>query len=88
MMTWRRLLLPAGVDAAAGPLLVARALRAFGDGYMAVLLPAYLLAIGLGTLEVGVRQHRDDARLGAGHARRRRLGPSLAPGRCCAALRC
>src|SRR6478752_3814401 len=54
MMTWRRLLLPAGVDAAAGPLLVARALRAFADGYMAILLPAYLLALGLGTLEVGV----------------------------------
>jgi MFS family permease len=54
MMTWRRLLLPAGVDAAAGPLLAARALRAFADGYMAILLPAYLLAIGLGTLEVGV----------------------------------
>ena len=54
MMTWRRLLIPAGVDAAAGPLLVARALRAFADGYMAILLPAYLLAIGLGTLEVGV----------------------------------
>ena len=54
MMTWRRLLLPAGVDAAAGPLLAARALRAFADGYMAILLPAYLLALGLGTLEVGV----------------------------------
>jgi MFS family permease len=54
MTTWRRLLLPAGVDAAAGPLLVARALRAFADGYMAILLPAYLLALGLGTLEVGV----------------------------------
>ena len=54
MMTWRRLLIPAGVDAVAGPLLVARALRAFADGYMAILLPAYLLAIGLGTLEVGV----------------------------------
>jgi len=47
-------LLPAGVDAAAVPMLAARALRAFGDGYMAVLLPAYLLAIGLGTLEVGI----------------------------------
>jgi len=54
MTTWGRLLLPAGVDAGAGPLLVARALRAFADGYMAILLPAYLLAIGLGTLEVGV----------------------------------
>src|SRR3954449_12335315 len=48
------LLLPSGVDAGALPMLVARGLRAFGDGYMAILLPAYLLAIGLGTLEVGV----------------------------------
>ncbi len=47
-------LLPAGVDPEALPLLVARGLRAFGDGYMAVLLPAYLLSIGLGTLEVGI----------------------------------
>ncbi|MDM0075457.1 MFS transporter [Variovorax sp. J2P1-59] len=47
-------LLPVGVDASALPLLIARALRAFGDGYMAVLLPAYLLSIGLGTLEVGI----------------------------------
>ncbi len=38
----------------AAPLLVARALRAFADGYMAVLLPAYLLALGMGTLEVGL----------------------------------
>ena len=36
------------------PLLLARGLRAFGDGYMAVLLPVYLLAIGLGVLKVGV----------------------------------
>jgi MFS family permease len=49
-----RLLLPAGSDPEALPLLVARALRAVGDGYMAVLLPAYLLSIGLGTLEVGI----------------------------------
>ncbi|PLC01710.1 MFS transporter [Variovorax sp. RO1] len=47
-------LLPSGVDPGALPLLAARGLRAFGDGYMAVLLPAYLLAIGLGTLEVGI----------------------------------
>ncbi|BEP52753.1 MFS transporter [Variovorax sp. V116] len=47
-------LLPAGVSADALPLLAARGLRAFGDGYMAVLLPAYLLSIGLGTLEVGI----------------------------------
>ena len=37
-----------------GLLLVARSLRAFADGYVAVLLPAYLLALGFGTLEVGV----------------------------------
>lgn len=49
-----RLLLPPGVDVAALPVVAARALRALADGYMAVLLPAYLLSIGLGTLEVGV----------------------------------
>jgi MFS family permease len=49
-----RLLLPPGVDSSALPLLLARSLRAIGDGYMAVLLPAYLLSIGLGTLEVGI----------------------------------
>jgi MFS family permease len=49
-----RLLLPAGTDPAARPVLIGRALRAFADGYVAVLLPAYLLALGLGTLEVGV----------------------------------
>ena len=49
-----RVVLPADADASALPLLVARALRAFGDGYMALLLPAYLLSIGLGTLEVGI----------------------------------
>jgi len=47
-------LLPSGVDPEALPLLVARGLRAFADGYMAVLLPAYLLSIGFGTLEVGI----------------------------------
>jgi MFS family permease len=47
-------LVPAGADASAWRLLAARALRAFGDGYMALLLPAYLLALGLGTLEVGI----------------------------------
>src|SRR3982751_1063571 len=48
-----RLLLPPGVDAGAWPLLAGRALRALADGYMAVLLPAYLLALGMDTLEVG-----------------------------------
>jgi len=35
-------------------LLTARALRAFADGFVAVLLPAYLLALGHGQLEVGI----------------------------------
>ena len=34
-------------------LLAARGLRAFADGFIAVLLPAYLLALGFGQLEVG-----------------------------------
>jgi MFS family permease len=37
-----------------GHLLCARAFRDFGDGFVAVLLPAYLLALGLGPLQVGV----------------------------------
>ena len=35
-------------------LLTARALRGFADGFVAVLLPAYLLALGHGQLEVGI----------------------------------
>jgi MFS family permease len=34
--------------------LVARALRAFGDGFVAIVLPAYLLALGYGELQVGI----------------------------------
>ncbi|MEA2994100.1 MAG: hypothetical protein QOD40_3020, partial [Alphaproteobacteria bacterium] len=34
-------------------LLAARALRDFGDGFVAVLLPAYLLVLGFSPLEVG-----------------------------------
>ncbi|TRZ89753.1 MAG: MFS transporter [Rhodocyclaceae bacterium] len=45
-------------SAAASPevrlLLVGRGLRAFVDGYVAVLLPAYLLALGYGTWQVGL----------------------------------
>jgi MFS family permease len=33
---------------------VARALRDFGDGFVAILLPVYLSAIGMGALEVGL----------------------------------
>lgn len=35
-------------------LLCARALRDFGDGFVAVLLPVYLLALGLGPVQVGI----------------------------------
>jgi MFS family permease len=35
-------------------LFAARALRDFGDGFVAVLLPAYLIALGFTSLEVGV----------------------------------
>jgi MFS family permease len=38
----------------AGLVLAARGLRAFADGFVAVLLPAYLLALGHGQLEVGL----------------------------------
>ncbi|MBA5686280.1 MFS transporter [Rugamonas apoptosis] len=50
----KRLLLPAGASASALPLLQGRALRAFADGYVAVLLPAYLIALGLNTWTVGL----------------------------------
>ena len=46
--------LPVGLAREARLLLIGRALRACVDGYVAVLLPAYLLALGLGTWEVGL----------------------------------
>jgi MFS family permease len=49
-----RLMLPAGADASALPLLIGRGLRGFCDGFIAVLLPAYLLALGFGQMEVGL----------------------------------
>lgn len=48
------MILPPGAAAEARLLLIGRALRAFCDGYVAILLPAYLLALGLGEWEVGV----------------------------------
>ena len=48
------LLAPAGADPAARLLVAGRALRAFVDGYVAVLLPTYLLALGLQAWAVGV----------------------------------
>jgi len=35
-------------------LLVARGIRGFGDGFAAIVLPAYLTAIGFGTVEIGI----------------------------------
>ena len=49
-----RWLLPSGVDAGAWFILVGRARRGFCDGYIAVLLPAYLLALGLTQWAVGL----------------------------------
>ena len=46
--------LPAGVEPATAWLLASRMLRGFADGYVAVLLPAYLGALGLGVVEIGV----------------------------------
>lgn len=48
------MLLPAGVAPEARLLLASRALRACADGFVAILLPAYLLALGLGRWEVGL----------------------------------
>jgi MFS family permease len=47
-------LFPATSDANARRLVAARGLRAVADGYVSVLLPAYLLALGLDAFEVGV----------------------------------
>jgi MFS family permease len=48
------LLAPRGADASARRLVAGRALRAFVDGAIAVLLPAYLLALGFDVWSVGV----------------------------------
>jgi MFS family permease len=48
-----RLVLPEGVSRDARVLLGARAVRAFGDGFVSVLLPVYLLALGYGAVAVG-----------------------------------
>src|ERR687890_1278050 len=47
-------LLPASAAPEAGLLLAARALRAFGDGLVSLLLPAYLAALGHGPFEIGL----------------------------------
>jgi len=50
-VTW---VLPNGVEPSIARLLLGRGLRGFADGCMAVLLPAYLLALGFGTVDVGL----------------------------------
>ena len=45
---------PSGVDPSARWILIGRGLRGFCDGFVAVLLPAYLIVLGLGVIEVGV----------------------------------
>jgi MFS family permease len=46
--------LPAGVPRWVRRILIGRALRAFADGYVAVLLPAYLFALGFALFDVGL----------------------------------
>ena len=48
------MLLPASAAPEARLLLLGRGLRAFTDGFVAILLPVYLLALGLGKWEVGL----------------------------------
>jgi MFS family permease len=48
------LLFPASADTNARRLIVARGLRAIADGYVSVLLPAYLLTLGLDAFQVGI----------------------------------
>jgi len=47
-------LIPDTADANAGRLLLAKALRSIADGYVSILLPAYLLGLGLSPFRVGV----------------------------------
>jgi MFS family permease len=47
-------LFPPSIDANAKRLLVGKALRSIADGYVSILLPAYLLALGLSAFRVGV----------------------------------
>ena len=51
-MSWR--LLPEGVTPAARTLLWGRGLRAFADGFVSLLLPAYLTLLGFSPFQVGV----------------------------------
>ena len=47
-------LLPAGARPAAVLLLTSRGLRAFGDGLVSLLLPAYLATLGFNAFKIGI----------------------------------
>src|ERR1700687_91323 len=51
LQSWRWL--PSETTPDAAVLLAARGVRAFGDGFVSVLLPVYLLSLGLGGLAIG-----------------------------------
>src|SRR5216684_5543597 len=46
--------LPRTAHPNSGRILLAKAVRAFGDGFISIVLPAYLLALGLDGLRIGV----------------------------------
>src|ERR1700687_992806 len=50
---WAWRWLPPETTPDAAVLLAARGVRAFGDGFVSVLLPVYLLSLGLGGLQIG-----------------------------------
>ncbi|MDP1717109.1 MAG: MFS transporter [Burkholderiales bacterium] len=52
--TLARFFIPPGTTSDAGLLLWARGLRAFGDGFISLLLPFYLMLLGFGAFEVGL----------------------------------
>jgi len=54
LSTLDNIFLPAGTAADARPLLAARALRAFGDGFVSLLLPYYLTLLGYNALQIGL----------------------------------
>ena len=54
MSSNRNFLLPPGTLPDARLLLAARAVRAFGDGYVSLLLPYYLTLLGYSALQIGL----------------------------------
>ena len=70
-------LLPPGADRDAALLLETRGVRAFGDGLVSVVLAAYLAAVGLSDVRIGVVVTADPARLGGADAGGRAAGPRL-----------